>query len=178
MKNRWSLIALLVLLGGLALIAYALLTPVTQGGGHMGEFPTRSGYEVLNIVLAVIGAAMAAGSAVLLLVRDMVPAMVPSPPVRSVVQAAEVAEAPAPATEVPTDDSRLILRLLNGDEREVFRSLVDAGGEQLQRDIVEGTKLSDAKISRVLDRLEGKGLVERERRGMGNVVRIAVDRAS
>ncbi|HPP45244.1 MAG TPA: MarR family transcriptional regulator [Methanomassiliicoccaceae archaeon] len=55
---------------------------------------------------------------------------------------------------------------------------MDAGGEQLQRDIVAGTKMSDAKVSRVLDRLEEKGLVVRERKGMGNVVRISVDRSS
>lgn len=177
MKDRWSLIALAVMVGGLALVAYALLTPAELGGGgHMGETSTRTGYELLNLVLAVIGTAMAAGGGTFLLARAA-PSSLPAPVPPT------VPDTPPPAPFIPMppssdDDTGLILRLLGGDEREVFRSLVEAGGEQLQRDIVEVTKLSDAKVSRVLDRLEEKGLVARERRGMGNVVRIAVDRAS
>jgi uncharacterized membrane protein len=177
MKDRWSLIALAVMMGGLVLVGYALLTPTELGGGgHMGETFTRTGYQLLNLVLAVIGTAMAAGSATFLLARGatvVLPA--PAPPA---VTPAPSAVPSVPVPPAPNDDTRLILRLLGGDERDVFRSLVEAGGEQLQRDIVEVTKLSDAKVSRVLDRLEEKGLVARERRGMGNVVRIAVDRAS
>jgi len=168
MKDRWSLLALAAVVAGLALVAYALMTPATMGGEHMGG--GRTGYDLLNLVLAILGTAMATGGAVLLLLRGL-PEVRPLPP-------APAPAAPAPGPEGEADDSRLILRLLSGDEREVFRSLVDAGGEQLQRDIVAVTKLSDAKVSRVLDRLEEKGLVARERRGMGNLVRIAVDRSS
>ena len=45
----------------------------------------------------------------------------------------------------------------------------------LQRDIVLTTKMSEAKVSRVLDRLVEKGLVVKERNGMGNKVRIQID---
>jgi len=38
------------------------------------------------------------------------------------------------------------------------------------RDIVEGTDLSKATVSRTLDTLESKDLVERKRKGMSNVV--------
>lgn len=186
MKDRWSLPALVVLIGGLVLVAYALMTPVMLGGGHQGEVSARTAYEPLNIVLAILGTAMVAVSGTLLMAREMsvgAPSRyvddVPVAETTTNIAAPEGEEARQPqiAAEAP-DDNRLILRLLNGDEREVFRSLVDAGGEQLQRDIVAGTKMSDAKVSRVLDRLEEKGLVARERRGMGNMVRIAVDRAS
>ncbi len=185
MKDRWSLLALAVLIGGLVLVAYALMTPVVLGGGHQGEISTRTAYELLNLVLAILGTAMVAVSGTLLITREM-SSGAPSRHVDDapaaettahIAPASEEARLPPVAAEAP-DDHRLILRLLNGDEREVFRSLVDAGGEQLQRDIVAGTKMSDAKVSRVLDRLEEKGLVARERRGMGNMVRIAVDRAS
>ena len=187
MKDRWSLLALVVLIGGLVLVVYALMTPVVLGGGHQGEISTRTAYELLNLVLAIFGTAMVAVSGTLLITREMLSGA-PShyaddaPAAETTARIApapggEEARQPQTSAEAP-DDNRLILRLLNGDEREVFRSLVDAGGEQLQRDIVAGTKMSDAKVSRLLDRLEEKGLVARERRGMGNVVRIAVDWAS
>lgn len=186
MKARWSLLALAVFLAGLALVTYALLTPVTLGGGgHMGV-STRTAYEALNLVLAMLGTAMIAVSGTALIA----PRMVAGPPSRRSpdmpVTEATTGVAPAPEGEgvreryvtTAPDDNRLILRLLTGDEREVFRLLVDAGGERLQRDIVADSNMSDAKVSRTLDRLEEKGLVARERRGMGNMVRIAVDRDS
>jgi hypothetical protein len=68
----------------------------------------------------------------------------------------------------------LVLRLLGGDERVMFKSLVDAGGEAYQKDLVAKTQMSDTKASRVIDRLEEKELVARERRGMSNLIRIIV----
>jgi hypothetical protein len=72
-------------------------------------------------------------------------------------------------------ESALVLRLLSGDERTIFRSVKDAGGEVLQRDIVVTTKMSEAKVSRVIDRLVEKGLVVKERNGMGNKIRIEIE---
>lgn len=60
-------------------------------------------------------------------------------------------------------------RLAN-KERAVYESLLDADGVLPQRDIVDQTDLSKASVSRALDGLEAKQLVERKRRGMGNVV--------
>jgi|GEM_PF-2071062 len=68
----------------------------------------------------------------------------------------------------------LAVRLLDGDERRVLRVIVEAKGEILQRDIVRVTSFSDAKVSRLLDRLEGRGLVVRERHGMTNRVRLTL----
>jgi uncharacterized membrane protein len=39
-----------------------------------------------------------------------------------------------------------------------------------QADLIEKTNFSKAKMTRVIDRLEGRSLVERKRRGMTNVV--------
>ena len=39
-----------------------------------------------------------------------------------------------------------------------------------QADLIEKTGFGKAKMTRILDRLEGKGFVERKRRGMTNVV--------
>ncbi|NLK26083.1 MAG: hypothetical protein GX307_05875 [Euryarchaeota archaeon] len=181
MRDRWSWPIMAVLMAGAILIAYALLTFSTHSGMGPGNDVTRVSYGSLNIVLAILGSGMATGSAVFLLMRRM-PVSTVSPPLMSPSPAPSGQG--APLTGPAVEDSRfladpyLILRLLGGDEQEVFRSIVEAGGEQLQRDIVELTKLSDAKVSRVLDRLEAKGMVARERRDMGNVVRIALDKSN
>lgn len=59
---------------------------------------------------------------------------------------------------------------LRNNEETVYTVVLEAGGELPQRDIVEGTELSKATVSRTLDTLESKDLVERKRKGMGNVV--------
>lgn len=86
-------------------------------------------------------------------------------------------EMPQETPICPTSDSyhELVLRLLSGDERTMFRTIKDAGGETLQRDLVATTKMSEAKVSRVIDRLVEKGLVIKERNGMGNKIRIQVE---
>jgi hypothetical protein len=67
----------------------------------------------------------------------------------------------------------LALRLLTGDERRVYRRIVEAGGALLQRDLVGTGLFSGSKVTRVLDRLEAKGLVSRERHGMTNRIRLS-----
>lgn len=55
-------------------------------------------------------------------------------------------------------------------ERIVYETALEADGEIAQREIVERTDLSKATVSRTLGNLESRGLLDRERRGMGNVV--------
>ncbi len=91
---------------------------------------------------------------------------------------------PSPAMEAPAADpgasapelEEFALRLLDGDERRLMRAIVQARGNVLQRDLVAATAFSDAKVSRLLDRLEGRGLVVRERQGMANRVRLTLRR--
>ena len=54
----------------------------------------------------------------------------------------------------------------------MYRTILNGGGEVLQKDLMEKAKMSNAKVTRMLDRLEGKGLIIRERHGMTNKVRI------
>jgi len=61
---------------------------------------------------------------------------------------------------------------LAGNEATVFSKLLDADGEIPQRALVEGTDLSKATVSRTLDNLEHRGLVERKRSGIGNTVHL------
>jgi len=59
---------------------------------------------------------------------------------------------------------------LEGDEKAVMEKVVESNGTIFQSQLVEATGLAKVKVSRILDRLEGKGLIERRRRGMTNVV--------
>jgi uncharacterized membrane protein len=59
---------------------------------------------------------------------------------------------------------------LEPDERTVFDKVIDAQGTIFQSELVEKTGFTKVKVTRILDRLEGKGLIERKRRGMTNVV--------
>lgn len=63
-----------------------------------------------------------------------------------------------------------IVNSLEGEEKGVYRLVTEADGSIMQSDLVERSSLTKTKVSRILDRLEGKGLVERRRRGMGNLV--------
>ena len=78
---------------------------------------------------------------------------------------------PAVADTPDRELEHLILRVLDGDEQQLMRVLLTNHGEALQRDLVRSTSFSEAKVSRLLDRLEGRGLVVRERQGMTNRVR-------
>jgi DNA-binding transcriptional ArsR family regulator len=59
---------------------------------------------------------------------------------------------------------------LKDDEMKVYQTVLDAGGLLNQGDLVTRSGLSKATVSRTLDLLESKGLLEKRRRGMGNVV--------
>jgi len=68
------------------------------------------------------------------------------------------------------EDKKGKLNDLEGTELEVMNIILREDGSVYQSDIVKETKQSKVKVTRVLDRLEGKGLIERKRRGMTNVV--------
>ena len=60
-------------------------------------------------------------------------------------------------------------RLANA-EATIYETVLEADGVLPQREIVEQTNLSKATVSRTLDSLEAKSLLERKSRGTGNVV--------
>jgi hypothetical protein len=61
-------------------------------------------------------------------------------------------------------------KTLKDDERKIYKVILESDGLVNQSELVEKTGLSKSKVSRSLDLLESKGLVERKRRGMGNIV--------
>jgi DNA-binding transcriptional ArsR family regulator len=62
------------------------------------------------------------------------------------------------------------LKSLQDDERKVYDLIINAEGFMFQNDLIEKTGYSKVKVSRILDKLEMKGIVERRRRGMANIV--------
>ena len=65
----------------------------------------------------------------------------------------------------PVDYSKL-----DKDEKVVIKEVEDADGTIFQSDLVEKTGFSKVKVTRILDKLEGRQIIERKRRGMTNVV--------
>jgi len=63
-----------------------------------------------------------------------------------------------------------VSKTLGGSERAVYEAVLNSNGIALQNEVVERTGLSKSNVTRALDLLESKGLAERKRRGMGNIV--------
>ncbi len=63
-----------------------------------------------------------------------------------------------------------LIKTLGADEKAVLQPVIDNEGTLFQSELVEKTGYTKVKITRILDRLEGKGIVERRRRGMTNVI--------
>ncbi len=65
----------------------------------------------------------------------------------------------------PIDYSKLVK-----EEKILIKIIEQADGTIFQSDLVEKSEFSKVKVSRILDKLEGRQLIERKRRGMTNVV--------
>jgi len=63
-----------------------------------------------------------------------------------------------------------VLKNSTEEERNVLEKVIGAKGAIFQADLVEQSGFSKVKVSRILDKLEGRGLIERKRRGMTNAV--------
>ena len=72
--------------------------------------------------------------------------------------------------DISEEDKKKKLENLDEDERNIMNIILREEGSIFQSSLVTETKLSKVKITRILDRLEGKKLIERKRRGMSNVV--------
>jgi uncharacterized membrane protein len=63
-----------------------------------------------------------------------------------------------------------LMEELDDEERSVLQKVIDSNGTIFQSQIVDELGFPKAKITRILDKLEGRSLVERRRRGMTNVI--------
>jgi|GEM_PF-808529 len=196
-KDRYKLMAALIVAAGVLLTAYALLSASSSvHSGMMGAQVTSRSYSLANMLLSIVGSFLATSGLAFILFKEDYEPLPPSalPPMTSgpdnLTQRPVTQSTPAPLAneEIPAvepqstaaescqvDERMLVLRLLTGDERTMFRAIVDSGGEALQKDLIVKTKMSDAKVSRVLDRLVEKGIVSKTRHGVTNKVRIEIE---
>lgn len=72
--------------------------------------------------------------------------------------------------KVTKENYQKFMKDLTKDERLVLERIIESQGTIFQSDLVDKTGLNKVKITRVLDKLEGMGIVERRRRGMTNVI--------
>lgn len=153
--KRTSLLVKIVLVGAATLLVLLLVTFVIVNHQDMPEA------VILFWGLFILIAGIIAGIAAAYLFMNRA-------------QSASAVPEPTNGGAAPPELEDLAIRLLDGDERRVVRVLVEAKGEMLQRDLVRITAFSDAKVSRLLDRLQERGLVVRERHGMANQVRLTL----
>jgi uncharacterized membrane protein len=72
------------------------------------------------------------------------------------------------------EEERIVLKVLSGDERGVYEAITKTGGTMMQKELVAITKMSNAKVSRIVDRLESRGILVKERKGATNRLRLVV----
>ena len=62
------------------------------------------------------------------------------------------------------------MKTLKGDEKIIYELIFAEDGILYQSELVTKTNFPKAKVTRCLDALENRGLLERKRKGMGNIV--------
>ncbi len=65
---------------------------------------------------------------------------------------------------------KIKLKGIEKDEKKVVDLLMKENKAMFQRDLMEKLSIGKVKTTRLLDKLESKGIVERKRRGMNNIV--------
>ncbi|MCF7861884.1 MarR family transcriptional regulator [Candidatus Woesearchaeota archaeon] len=78
-------------------------------------------------------------------------------------------------TDVKKKKTTIKTNGLSEEDKSVLNLIVEKDGSIFQSEIVESTGLSKVKVSRILDRLEGRNIISRLRRGMTNVVILKQD---
>ena len=88
---------------------------------------------------------------------------------RVVVKVKKVKEQIQPK-KITKENYRKIMSDLSKDEGTVLERIIESKGTIFQSELVGKTGLSKVRVTRILDKLEGRDLLERKRRGMTNVV--------
>ena len=76
-----------------------------------------------------------------------------------------------PALEEPKKEFKQVdLTKLDEEEKKIYETIKAKGGSAYQSDLIKETEFTKVKITRILDKLELNGILERKRRGMTNIV--------
>ena len=162
-----KLFATIIFIASIGVLAVKLLSPtpveifVEGNTAVTSQVPGLFTYS--DVVVLIVMALLTAGSGVYLLLYD------------SLDTRANIS-APAPSASVGSmilEERRQqweeTAKTLKDDERMLYKAVIDEAIVN-QSELAEKTGLSRSNISRTLYVLENKGLIERKRLGMGNVV--------
>lgn len=176
------LLAAILFVAATLVLAIQLITPtpVVVSIGQSGAETTQLGeyFTYPEVAVVTVAATLFGGSGTYLLFDDAPDGVdtetrerhrTPTP-VRDVDQADGVRGDGDGIAQTQSEAWDETAERLHNNEKTVFTVVRDADGKLPQRDIVERTDLSKATVSRTLDTLESKDLLERKRRGMGNIV--------
>jgi uncharacterized membrane protein len=130
---------------------------------HVGDI-----YTLTDVGIIIFASLVVCASALILLFYDKIHIEA----VATVARTPEfISDIPLPS---PLEERRrrweTVLPTLKEDQQLIYQSILDADGLIPQSDIVEKTGLSKSNVSRTLDILESMGLIEKRRRGMGNII--------
>lgn len=182
------LLAAVTFVAAILVLAMQLITPspvmVSLGEGGTQTTSVGQYFTYFDVAVVVIAAALSGVSGTYLVLHDRGHRLVNQPSTGQQNRRPQ----PEPNGGVETNDSRIemspgettpprerweesVERLQNNEET-VYTVLLEADGELAQRKLVEETELSKATVSRTLDKLENRDLVERKRNGMGNTIQL------
>jgi len=122
---------------------------ITHGGEYCPMYDTIN--QQTYLALGIIG---------ILVIVSLI--LIFSKPQKEIIVHTKTIEKKVPKKILDTTD-------LNKEEKQVLE-LIQNNKAIFQSDLIEKTQFGKAKMTRIIDRLEGKNFVERKRRGMTNVV--------
>ena len=73
-------------------------------------------------------------------------------------------------TKLSDEKKKRLIDNLNEEEKKIVEIIQIKEGSVYQSDLIKESGINKVKVTRILDGLEGKGLIERKRRGMTNIV--------
>lgn len=157
-----TLFAAAIFVASVLVLAFKLFNPtpvqiVVEGNtAIMTQVPGLFTYS--DVLVIAIACALMSVSGTYMLLHDSIP---------------HTAAAPTSAGDVILEERRQrwedVAKTLKDDEQTLFKAIIDEGIVH-QSELVEKTGLPKSNVSRALYGLESRGLIERRRRGMGNVV--------
>jgi len=72
--------------------------------------------------------------------------------------------------KLPEKKREINLSGLNSEEKKLIQIINESNGSIFQSELAEKSGFDKVKVTRILDRLEGRQIIERRRRGMTNMV--------
>ncbi len=158
--NGKTALASVLFIGAIFILGINLLTPVTITISIVGSDTTIKPdiwiFTLRDVIIIAASALVLGISAMYLLFFDSVTANPGNGRINS--------------NNLNRSDMDSVIKTLKDDEKIIYNLILEAEGVIYQSDIVMKSEFPKAKVSRCLDALENSGIVERKRKGMGNIV--------